>query len=432
MSLYFVFPKPRDWNALEDIVCDLFSRRYNNENFQRYGRSGQKQAGIDIVGVTLIGLLGVQCKHHPVGNIRFTEIEEELAKAEDFKPALDELIIVTSAERDATVQQRLLELTSERKSQGKFPVTIRFWDDICGWLNEFPDLVYKHFTRYFPIEELEHIRLSRLGTTNKATVYWPATTTELREVVMNNLGNTEKDAPYKLSLGLTTFSDVSFRGKVDLEIQLADLFTPANGGETAFAQAEQILTELKSIIADPFFANELIVYLQVRLTLAFLLGWIFRRVTHFQLKLLDRDMVWATDGLPFVPSWLTDTLPHIINQDSDEVVLILNLSRTIEPTVYEFVRSWDVQPKVVLGYELQGHAVTSAAHALSIAAEISRKIKSLTDLWGIRHIHLFAAMPAALATLTAYHLNTVCPISIYFRDRSLGTYRLGGAISGGL
>ena len=43
----FIFPKPRDWNAFEDIVCDVLARKYQNLNLQRYGRSGQRQHGVD-------------------------------------------------------------------------------------------------------------------------------------------------------------------------------------------------------------------------------------------------------------------------------------------------------------------------------------------------------------------------------------------------
>ena len=100
MAVDFVFPKPRDWATFEDIVCDVFTRKFCNYNFQRYGRSGQAQSGIDIAGPTENGLLGIQCKHHPAGIIEIAEIDDEIAKAESFTPVLNEFIIVTSADRD--------------------------------------------------------------------------------------------------------------------------------------------------------------------------------------------------------------------------------------------------------------------------------------------------------------------------------------------
>jgi len=51
MASQLIFPKPKSWDTFEDIVCDVFSRKLNNRNFQRYGRSGQEQFGVDIAGV---------------------------------------------------------------------------------------------------------------------------------------------------------------------------------------------------------------------------------------------------------------------------------------------------------------------------------------------------------------------------------------------
>jgi len=74
------------------------------------------------------------------------------------------------------------------------------------------------------------------------------------------------------------------------------------------------------------------------------------------------------------------------------------------------------QPKAVLSYSLQGYTIDSAAHALSLSIEISNKIRNLVDVWRVKKIHLFGALPAALATLIGYHLNAICPIAIYFLD----------------
>ncbi|HUS69665.1 MAG TPA: hypothetical protein VM075_02670 [Anaerolineae bacterium] len=80
MSIDSIFPKPKDWSTFEDIVCDVFARRLNNPNLQRYSVSGQKQSEVDIAGLTQDGVLGIQCKHHPAGKIAASEIDNEVAK----------------------------------------------------------------------------------------------------------------------------------------------------------------------------------------------------------------------------------------------------------------------------------------------------------------------------------------------------------------
>lgn len=429
MSTHFIFPKPRDWDTFEDIVCDVFARKFDNYNLQRYGRSGQRQFGVDIAGFTQRGLIGVQCKHHPQGNIAVNEIDEEITKSESFRPKLDNFFIATSADRDTVAHTHVLKISEIRETNGDYPIVIKFWDDIYNWLIEYPDLVYKHFTKYFPTHELEDIHVFLSNQQPKATVQWPTTSETLRSSIIGNLNKLEIVEPYKLTLGITTFPDVNYRGKADLELLLTDMFTDEASSEANFLEASRILKDARTIVRESFFSQELWIHLQTRITPAFLVGWIFRKVSHFDLRLVFNDQIWATSGLPFIPSRITDGLPTLIHQDSSEVAIVLNINRNIERSVVSQVSTWNRQLRAVLVYDLEGNQVTSAAHAYSIAIEISRKIKNLIDRWQIRKIHLFGALPAALAVLISFHLNAICPISIYYLDSSRDEYKLGGTLT---
>ena len=428
MSADFILPKPKAWETFEDMVCDVFARRLNNPNLQRYGRSGQRQSGVDIAGLTQDGLLGIQCKHHPSGNITTSEIDDEVAKSENFRPGLDVFTITTSADRDTTVHSHVLELSKRRVGENKYPVAIKFWEDIYGWLAEFPDLVYKHFTKYFPMDELEEIRIPASVSRPKATLQWPVTLGSLKKNVIRNIGGLKKVEPYKLTVGFTSFPDIRYDGVVDLEICLSKLFDGESLNEAGFVEAAGILNDVKAAARAAYFSNELWIHLQARLTAAFLLGWVFRSVSQFDLRLLFGDQVWATSGLPVVPSGVSDGLPVLISQSGGEVAIVLSVSRNIDASVADFVGGWDSQPRAILVYELEGNRIDSAAHALSLAIELSRRIKTVIDKWRPPRIHLFGAMPAALATLIGYHLNAICPISIYFLDDSRTRYELGGIL----
>lgn len=432
MSTHFIFPKPRDWNGLEDIVADVFSRKYRNYNFQRYGRNGQRQSGVDIAGPTEKRLIGVQCKHHPNGNIPTSEIDNEVILSEGFSPTLDEFVIATSADRDTTAHNHVLKLSGEREKQGKYPVAIKFWSDIYNWLVEYPDLVYKHFTKYFPTSDLENISMPGIFDKNRSTKLWPVTLAELESNTSKTIGKIDRIGSYKLALGLTSFPDMSFDGLVDLEIQLANLFSDIGDPEDNFIKASEILKGTKALITKGGYSKELIVHLQARLPLSFLLGWTFRKVSHYELTLVYANNVWATIGLPHIPSRLIDGLPDMRDPKSRDVALILNISRDITPSVLEFVAIWENQPLSILSISVEGHAITSAAHALAVALELSRKIKNLTDAWGARKIHLFGALPSALATLIGYNLNAICPVCLYFLDDTRTTYKLGGVLHNSL
>ena len=432
MSADFVFPKPSDWNAFEDIVCDVFARKYKNLNLQRYGRSGQKQSGVDIAGQIDGGILGIQCKHHPNDVIRKAEIDGEISLSEGFRPGLCEYAIVTSADRDTKIHGYILQTSEERIKQGKYPVSIKFWDDVFNWLTEYPDLMYKHFTKYFPTSELEDIKIPGIDIQNKNTLIWPFTKEELVANTGINIGNIQKIDPYHAILGITNFPDVNFRGIADIELQLTDLFSKDKSANESFVGSISVLREVRLILNDPFFSKEVIIYPQVRLTLAFMIGWMFRRVTGHRLIVKSANQIWATDGLPNISPLITDGPPIMMNQASREVVIVFNISRDITRSVIDFVGSWSDQPYGIMPVYLEGSIVKSAAHAYSLAYDLSRKLKVLVDKWGMQKIHLFTAMPAPLAILIGYNLNAICPISIYYMNETRTGYVLGGTLENNL
>ena len=428
MAADFIFPKPRDWALFEDIVCDVFSRKYNNYNFQRYGRSGQVQTGVDIAGPAEGRMLGIQCKHHPAGNIETSEIDDEITKSESFSPPLNEYVIATSADRDTKAHKHVLEISAQREREGKYPVVIKFWEDIYGWLSDYPDLLYKHFTKHFPVREMESLEIPGLEATTRVTSVWPTTTEEVKSNILCTVGGVKKVDRYNARLGITAFAETTFQGKVDLEVNLANIFSGNDSPDEIFAQANATIREVKSFFSDNFFSKELTVYLQARLSLAMLVGWNFRKVTGYELVVKSGEQVYATSGLPFVPTGLFDRPPILINPNSREIVLIINIFRDITKSAQRFVHDWEAQPQWIITTDLQG-PVTNAAHALSISLDLSRKIKTLKDVWGAKKIHLFTVMPASLATLTIYQLNAICPIHMYFMDHTENTYKLAGVLS---
>jgi len=143
-------PRPKSWDEFEDIVADLYGRLWNDPNTRRYGRTGQPQQGVDVYGcpTRLAGrYAGVQCKRYDEGALTRAIVEGEIAKAEEFSPPLAEYTIATTERRDARLQQAVREISQERRSAGKFPVHIAFWEDLCSLLThpDNGDLLRKHY-----------------------------------------------------------------------------------------------------------------------------------------------------------------------------------------------------------------------------------------------------------------------------------------------
>jgi hypothetical protein len=144
-----VLPKPKDWNEFEDICLSASKLRWGNPNFNRFGRQGQKQNGVDIYGYDMFGrLVGVQCKN-TLGVLTENLVESEISNAENFHQLLSELNIATSASSDVNLQRHVMELSKQRVANGKFGVTILFWSDIEQELSKSRNELERFYPQFF-------------------------------------------------------------------------------------------------------------------------------------------------------------------------------------------------------------------------------------------------------------------------------------------
>lgn len=139
-----VFPKTKDANEFEDMVCDVCKKKYNKE-FQRYGRAGQKQSGIDIISDVdgTKNLICVQCKNYKIST---KDIENIIKEVKDFDTTINEFVIATSASRDTKVQDYIIKFNKDNECESNFHVTILFWEEISEIIASHKKL----FEKYFP------------------------------------------------------------------------------------------------------------------------------------------------------------------------------------------------------------------------------------------------------------------------------------------
>lgn len=141
---------PRSWDEFEDITCSAAKNRWENPDFSRHGRQGQRQDGVDIYGEDDKGnLVGIQCKNTWDG-IKLKTIEDEVVKAESFQPSLKCLYVATTADTDQALQKSVRELSEERKALGKFAVAIMFWNDVWQDLTRDESRLFQHYPQLRP------------------------------------------------------------------------------------------------------------------------------------------------------------------------------------------------------------------------------------------------------------------------------------------
>ncbi|MCO7574238.1 hypothetical protein NJH78_30045 [Pseudomonas chlororaphis] len=159
-------PPPANWQDFQTLIADVAKSKYIEDSVQEYGRQGQSQNGVDVYAVdTLEKHIGIQCKETKSSRLKIKNINDEINKAKNFKPALDLFIIATTARIDAGLQSHVNQINSTNTI--KFKVQLWFWDDINQFINRSHAVMsssYKAFQEFFGASEVKnHLGAIRLS-----------------------------------------------------------------------------------------------------------------------------------------------------------------------------------------------------------------------------------------------------------------------------
>lgn len=137
--------KPSDEQAFERCNEVLWRCILKDDGVQCYGRRGQRQHGVDIVGYrngSVDRIVGIQCKLKGAGKIlEESEVRKEVTKALTFKPPLSEYIIVTTAPDDAKLVTLAIELSGSASvgRENNLKVSILGWGSLEREINRYPE-----------------------------------------------------------------------------------------------------------------------------------------------------------------------------------------------------------------------------------------------------------------------------------------------------
>lgn len=141
-------PIPTSWDEFENICADLLKCLWSDPYVVRNGRLGQRQHGVDIYGrpTYLKGqgseTAAAQCKR--VEALTKEDIKAEIEQATEFKPPLEQYLLLTTLKRDARLQEyvRTQDWAINR-------VEILFWEELSLQISGFDKLLEKHFPEWF-------------------------------------------------------------------------------------------------------------------------------------------------------------------------------------------------------------------------------------------------------------------------------------------
>jgi tetratricopeptide (TPR) repeat protein len=141
---------PANWQDFETLCCDLWRSIWKDPNTQKNGRWGQPQHAVDICGRPNQedSWAGVQCKgkdNYTNKSLAEKEVRDEVEKAKSFEPKLSQFIIATTGPKDTKIEELARKITQEHLRSSLFSVHIWGWGDVVNRLEDFPDLINKHY-----------------------------------------------------------------------------------------------------------------------------------------------------------------------------------------------------------------------------------------------------------------------------------------------
>ncbi|HWZ15855.1 MAG TPA: tetratricopeptide repeat protein [Mucilaginibacter sp.] len=141
--------------TFEDFIYDLYNFEYPNDNFQFFGKRGDKQHGIDLI--SLKKRVAIQCKKKEINRDNkqlLSELKVELEKsaiqALALKNDIDQLIFTSTFNDNSALIKYLLEI----KSKHRIPYDLIYlgWQSIEQKAQKHNPLLKKYYSEIFGIQ----------------------------------------------------------------------------------------------------------------------------------------------------------------------------------------------------------------------------------------------------------------------------------------
>lgn len=126
-------PKPKDWQAFQRGCVILFQHDLKDPHAQEYGRNGQKQRGIDVLGRRNGDpnhYVGIQCRRldRPMAKAK---ILADCREALTIKAGLKEIIFATTCQSDTGMTDAAVEVERELRNESHdLRVIVLSWSDL--------------------------------------------------------------------------------------------------------------------------------------------------------------------------------------------------------------------------------------------------------------------------------------------------------------
>ena len=228
------------------------------------------------------------------------------------------------------------------------------------------------------------------------------------------------DRKYEPCICFQTHKYVPPTDSLDLDVDWTGFFPSKDELPTEKVWDEILLPALddvKQVLSTKIPGRRLHMFVQAHLPAAFALGFVFPANAHFTLLLEGRHGTWSTEGTASTAEPL-HYLSFKQSGDASVAVMEIAIARDTAQAVTQNLPSLGISYKQRIRFDLPDgtdyiSGVKDAAHALAMSHQVGREFRRLFDKEGVTQVHLFAAVPAALAVMIGHQINAMGAITLY-------------------
>jgi len=132
------------------MVCELFREIWQDPYAHEFGRQGQTQSGIDIIGQRKNNKNHEAVQATTESPLTKKKIKEDYDASQNLDIELDCFIIASTKERDVELQK----YTAKLSKTGPYKCIIWFWEDIVEKLADYDQIRRKYYPEYYFIKSL--------------------------------------------------------------------------------------------------------------------------------------------------------------------------------------------------------------------------------------------------------------------------------------
>jgi cellulose synthase operon protein C len=200
-------PKPKNWQDFQRGCVVLFQAELKDPHALEYGRHGQKQRGIDILGRRngdQNHFVGIQCRRY-VDPLKKADILKDCRDALAIKAGLKEIIFATTCPSDTKATDAANEVESELKAQGHdLRVVLYSWSDLELKICQHPTALAYFFPSTVASTAVQSVRLD------------PDTVSAIAEAVARLQPSSQAVVPADVQAPAGNSEDPALHAKIDL------------------------------------------------------------------------------------------------------------------------------------------------------------------------------------------------------------------------